>query len=379
MKSKAARTTRRKKVDFEKRLEKQSATLKKLKMEVMIEASLERVRTVAMGMRKSDELLTVCKSVFSELRALGFAGADLRNSQIVINDDAKGLYHGYQYSDIMGGEIADVPYDLHPVIRMLSDKLRQSSEAFADIEISGPTLDEWKAFVRTFPQKRDEKLESAEELHYYFYSVGIGALGISTFRSLSKEKLTILQRLRNVFNLSYQRYTDITRAESQTREARIELALERVRAKAMAMQKSDDLAPAVAVIFEELDSLNLGMLRCGIGILNKEKKSAEVWTTTVSEEKKVVQVSGDESMDIHPLLQGAFDAWLRQSDFSYLLEGKDLNEYYRALTRVNFRLPESQSLVSETEGQRQYYYVTSFRRAGCLRFGRHLFPTKQRA
>jgi hypothetical protein len=47
--------------------------------------------------------------------------------------------------------------------------------------------------------------------------------------------------------------------------------LERVRAKAMAMHKSDDLTPAVATVFEELEKLNMGILRCGIAILDKEK------------------------------------------------------------------------------------------------------------
>ena len=61
---------------------------------------------------------------------------------------------------------------------------------------------------------------------------------------------------------------------------------------------------AVAIIFEELDKLNIGILRCGIGILNKENRSVNVWTTSKSDENTPVQISGDESMDSHPLLQG---------------------------------------------------------------------------
>jgi hypothetical protein len=57
---------------------------------------------------------------------------------------------------------------------------------------------------------------------------------------VSKEQIKILKRFRNVFQLSYQRYADITLAAAQTREAEIELALERVRARTMAMQKSDE-------------------------------------------------------------------------------------------------------------------------------------------
>jgi hypothetical protein len=48
----------------------------------------------------------------------------------------------------------------------------------------------------------------------------------------------------------------------------------------MAMHKADDLNPAVAIVFEELDKLDLGMLRCGIGIIDKEKRNVAVWTTS---------------------------------------------------------------------------------------------------
>jgi serine phosphatase RsbU (regulator of sigma subunit) len=162
--------------------------------------------------------------------------------------------------------------------------------------------------------------------------------------------------------------------EAQARESQIEAALERVRAKAMAMHKSDDLSLAVATIFDELDKLDLGMLRCGIGILNKENKSADVWTTTITDHGKTVQVSGDESMDIHPLLQGAYDAWLHQTDFSYVLEGEDLNNYYKALLGVNFKLPDSQSKISEIDGLNQFYYVATFQAGGLFAFRETAFP-----
>src|SRR6476659_4513353 len=124
--------------------------------------------------------------------------------------------------------------------------------------------------------------------------------------------------------------------ELQNRELEIESSLERVRAKAMAMQKSEDLANAVKTVFEELDKLDLGMMRCGIGILDKGKRSADVWTTTKSDNNTIVQVSGDESMDIHPLLKGAFEAWSKkQQDYSYDLQGEDLNNYYKALKKGN--------------------------------------------
>lgn len=157
------------------------------------------------------------------------------------------------------------------------------------------------------------------------------------------------------------------------RELKIEAALDKVRSKAMAMKKSQDLSEAVAIVFEELTKLNLGMLRCGIGILNKEKITADVYTTTIADNNTVVQVLGDESMDIHPLLRGSFDAWVNKVDHSYVLQGKDLNDYYRAVADTNFKLPESQSLVTE-DGIVQYYFNAIFSFGGLFAFRETEFP-----
>src|SRR6185369_14416910 len=151
----------------------------------------------------------------------------------------------------------------------------------------------------------------------------------------SEKEINILNRFKVILDLTIRRYHDLKNAEAQTREAKIEAALERVRAKAMAMHKSDDLNAAVAIVFEELDKLNLGMMRCGIGILSKGNKCADVWTTTVGEHGHIVQVSGDESMEIHPLLMRAFNTWLKQGYFSYVLEGDDMSDYYRAVGKTN--------------------------------------------
>ncbi|MBK6914583.1 MAG: nuclear transport factor 2 family protein [Ignavibacteriales bacterium] len=280
--------------------------------EAKIEASLERVRAVAMSMLKSDELLKVCESVFNELRLLGFNETDLRNTQIVINNDEKEIYNGYQYSDYTGGEIAEVPYDMHPIIRMLNDKLKKSTDAFADIEISGKAMDDWKAFVKSFPQKPDEKLYNASELHYYFYSVGIGALGISSFKSLQEEQLQILQRLRNVFNLSYQRYSDIALAEAQAREAQIELALERVRARTMAMYKSEELSETAHLLFQQFKEIDKEPKMLTIGIMNESEGLIEFWVTDWSGGGSKVDRKFNASIDEPILLNKIYKAWKKK-------------------------------------------------------------------
>ncbi len=304
--------------------------------EARIEAALERVRAQAMSMRKSEELLNVCESVFRQLQTLGFSDDILRNSQIVINQDEKGFYHGYQYSDYAGAEFAVVPYDLHPVIKFLSDKLRQSSEAFADIAITGQSLDDWKSFVNSFPQKHDDKLNAASELHYYFYSVGIGALGISTFESITEQQLEILKRFRNVFDLSYKRYTDIALAEAQAREAQIQLALERVRARTMAMQKSDELAETAAVLFQQFKEIDKAPKMLTIGIMNEKEGLIEFWVTDWSGGGSKVNRKFDASIEEPVLLNKIFAAWKEQRKSTVIeLVGKKLQDWIDYRVRLS--------------------------------------------
>ena len=181
----------------------------------------------------------------------------------------------------------------------------------------------------------------------------------------------VIKRFANVFDLTYKRFLDLQKAEEQAREAKIEAALERVRSKAMSMQKSEDLANAVGIVFEELDKLDMGTIRCGISIINKENQTTNIWSTTKTESGPAVQVTGDESMDIHPLLQGAYKAWLKQDDYSYLLQGEDLKNFYTALATTNFKLPD---LPEERQAFQQYMYVAHFPAGGLYTFRETEFP-----
>ena len=55
-------------------------------------------------------------------------------------------------------------------------------------------------------------------------------------------------RFGKVFQQTYTRFLDLQKAEAQAREAQIEAALERVRSRTMAMQKSDELQEVACFI-----------------------------------------------------------------------------------------------------------------------------------
>ncbi len=82
-----------------------------------------------------------------------------------------------------------------------------------------------------------------------------GALQTAGIEPLSDEQMEILFRFGKVFDMTYTRFNDLKQAEAQAREAKIETALERVRSRTMAMQRSDELANTTQILFQEFKKL----------------------------------------------------------------------------------------------------------------------------
>lgn len=286
-------------------LEKQLAAKNR---ELEIEVSLERVRSAAMAMAKPDELLNICKLAYQELQTLGFSS--MRNSQIFIFDDAIGAFTNYGFSDDEGANIAVIYYDSHPKVKAFINNVRKTSDAFAELSIKGDELAAWRQFRIDNGEPDDYRLGNIDALYYYFYSIGIGAIGISTFEALSGGQRQILKRFRNVFDLAYRRYADIQLAEAQAKEAQIQLALERVRGRTMAMQHSDELSETAHILFQQFTSLGEKPLQITIGIINAEDKTIEFWATDLSGNKTEKTAKG--SLDEPFLLSKLYAGWKKK-------------------------------------------------------------------
>ncbi len=315
---------------LEKELTANTVELKRKNRDLEIEASLERVRAVAMGMNQSDDLLSICETMFHELKKLGFD--DLRNAMIDIHYEANEYLLNYDYSDNTGKTITTFKYNSHPIVDNLIYHAKQSSEAFTEMVYSGKALGDWRIFRKENGEADDPGIENIEALYYYFYSIGTGAIGISTFSAANPEQLDVLKRFRNVFDLAYRRYTDIQQAESQAHEAQIELGLERVRARAMAMQSSNELAELVTTLFNELSKLHFTLARCLIWIIDAETLSATTWMANPGVDAASYQMKYFD----HPYYKGIIRAWKeRIPKWAYELKGKEK----RDLDDIVFNLP----------------------------------------
>ena len=304
--------------------------LKQKNRELEIEAALERVRAIAMGMRKPDDMLDICSTIAKEFADLGIK--EIRNVQTAIFYDEKSFYTNYEYYAKHDKVfITQTEFRNHQLAEEFAEQMMKGPNEFFTHSFFGQEVKDWLNYQKTTNVFIDTYLETASSLNYYWYSLGPVALGVSTYQPLTQEENQLFQRFRNVFELAYKRYIDITNAEAQARESQIQLALERVRARTMAMHNSEDVSGATVTMFTELEKLGIENVRCGIAIVSANK-TMEVWSVTNADGKKTVGAAGVFDMDSHKLWQLFFEVWHSQSGFMrYYLTGKEKEDYIRLL------------------------------------------------
>ena len=307
-------------------LEQKRKSVEAQNRELEIESSLERVRAVAMGMKKSDDLLGICEVLFKELQNLGFS--HLRNTLINTFVDEQNYFIDYDFSDFAGGSSTRIPYSGHPVIEKYIKEATKKNDAFIEMVVTGKELEDWKEFRRANGETDDPRLDNIATLYYYNYSIGVAGIGISTFQPITQEKLEVLKRFRNVFDLAYRRYTDIQQAEEQARESQIQLAMERVRARTMAMQKSDELPEAANLLFLQVQSLGMSAWSAGYCIWDDNKKAITLWMSS----EGVIQLPLRMPLTEDPYLMHFLEAHQRgESFFVEEVGGDALIEHYAYL------------------------------------------------
>jgi signal transduction histidine kinase len=328
-------------------LQKRNAELKKQleqkKHELKIEAALEKVRAVAMRMKKPADLLNICETLYKQFVLLGFS--EMRNAMINIQNDANKSFINYDYSDEIGKSTNYLTYSIHPLVEKQIKQIQKTKDAFSETYFTGKDLVTWKKFRKKIGEKNDPRLNKSKGLYYYFYSIGIGAIGISTFGPISKEKKELLKRFRNVFNLSYKRYVDISKAEAQAREAEIELALERVRARTMAMHRSEELKETTLVLFQQFKLLGATTAQVSICIFDDEARMGEMFVTLKGEKiDRSFPMELDKEVFVMKKAQKAFLD--KQKTFSCSITGKELQKYnqWRNLLTGGKRYDESDAV-----------------------------------
>ena len=221
--------------------------------EAQIEASLEKVRGVALSLQKSDEMLQVAQVLYEQLLELGFT--NIRNALIDIKNGDTDTFTDYDYSHEMSGTITQMSYNDDPTLEGQFRQMAKTTNDFFELVLEGKELEDLKKMRLKNGEAPDARLDNINLLTYNLYSFGNGAIGISNFGVLTAKEKSVLNRFSNVFTFAYKRYTDMVQAENQAREVLVELSLERIRAQVTAMRESSELLDIVVTMRNEFVSL----------------------------------------------------------------------------------------------------------------------------
>src|SRR6056297_1788165 len=281
--------------------------------EAEMQLALERVRARAMAMQKSDELSDVIALISEQMDTLQIP-VDDGVALITFNEDSKDLNEWMANEGFETATNFHLPYFDHPVLSNLWEAKEQGQKEL----IQRYSAEESRSFLNHIFQYTDFS-HTPEPVKKYClaaetYATSIAfqkntAIFINDYSgvSLSDSEMAILHRFAKEFDQTYTRFLDLQKAEAQARESEIQLALERVRARTMAMKKSDELREAVLVIYEQLEQLHFEATACNIIIMDKESGSMQYWVSGFTQE--IYPLSYHVPFLDHPYFTAQLEPW----------------------------------------------------------------------
>jgi hypothetical protein len=148
--------------------------------------------------------------------------------------------------------IIDVAYSAHPIITDFISQMRSSEDIFSFRKLKVKPLPTGWQYLERGQEKVDPRLESASALLYYFYSIGPGGLGVSTYDTpMPDQDIVVLKRFRNVFQLAYQRIWTLRSQKHKPGKPGSNLHWNGCALRTMAMQRSEEMVDASNVLFTD--------------------------------------------------------------------------------------------------------------------------------
>ncbi|MGJ8714269.1 MAG: ATP-binding protein [Maribacter stanieri] len=241
--------------------------------ELEIEGALERIRAKALAMNTTDDLLDVVVTLRYEFVKLGYDAQYFWHMMWLPETYEKAMTSG-DGSKI--GFVMSLPRHLHGDIPLLAD-WEQSNNATVVYPMNANAaisyvdkmmnLGDFKKIDPQAPTPDD--ITNIGGLTFIMARTSHGEIGYSLpgiVEHPPKEYLEILVKFAKAFDLAHHRFLELQKSARQAREVQIELALEKVRSRTMAMQHSDELQEASFLLDEQVRALNIKTWGCAFNI-----------------------------------------------------------------------------------------------------------------
>ena len=334
--------------------------------ETKIELSLERVRSRSMAMHKSEELKEVIQVVYEEFVNLNIK---IEHTGFIIDYKANDDMHIWLADEHGVHSQVTIPYFDTAHWNSFNEAKEKGMDFFANKLAFKEKNNFYKKLLKYIPGLPEEAKE------FYLTCPGLAistvlldnvGLYIENFEGIpyADDENKILMRFGKVFQQTYTRFLDLQIAENQAKEAEIELALERVRAKTMAMQHSDELREVVRIIYKQLGTLNFDVNACNI-IIMEESGGMQYWVSGFAQD--IYPESYHVPNLNHPYLIAQFDAWKKEINYMvFEYSGKEKKSFDKLFfTQTEFRnVPEQAK--QNMKGIKRVKLSTAFFNHGAL-------------
>ncbi|MGB5463344.1 MAG: hypothetical protein WBM92_08275, partial [Aureibaculum sp.] len=326
--------------------------------EAQIENALEKVRSRTMAMQKSSELPEAANNLFLQVQELGIPAWSA--GYCIWEDDQKSA------TAFMSSEgVIQKPFVLPNIgVGYNFSKPLKKGKIFHVGELGGNLIKKHYEFMRTLPvfgEVIDGILEAGHSLptfqifHICYFKYGY--VMFITYESVPKAH-DIFKRFAKVFEQTYTRFLDLQKAEAQTREAKIEMALEKVRSRTMAMQKGEEVKDVVVLLYKELIALGVtNFASCGYVEINEETQLQSTWVTSPGGDSLglfYLPLTGDVYFDKR------YEAWKKQQTvFHQIVAGKERKKHLEyAITTFNSK--EAEEMVLNQFPDPTVFYCFNF-------------------
>src|SRR5215203_1154803 len=262
--------------ELQKQLEKQAIGLQAKTRAQEIEAALEKLRVRATEMRTSSELAETSAVLFQQLNELKIPA--LRTG-VGIFDDANDALEVWLTSYLSSDEVLQI-FDyinlhVHPVFENIIPA-RKQNQPYALTILEGKQVREYYLTMSTYLSLPNQQVYNLREYFYSFF-FSAGTINVVTNEQLSEEECTIMCRFAMVFGLIYTRFTDLQKAEEQARDVLRKTALDRVRGQIASMRSTGDLERITPLIWNELKTLGVPFIRCGVFIIDETAENIQMY------------------------------------------------------------------------------------------------------
>ena len=260
-----------------------TAELSHKNQELVIEAALERVRSRSLAMHSSDELSEIITVVSEQLKALGVQ-FDYVNFIVERADRGWDCYNAAPNRAIQSFLI---PYVDHKLFSQGEEAKQQGIDFFA-YTLTPDEKNEWlthlfsQTILKDAPEEFKQLLIDLPGLAASVVGWADIALSIATYSGVpfTDTENAIFKRFGAVFGQAYIRFLDLKKAEGQAREAIRTASLDRVRAQIASMRTTQDLERITPLIWNELTTLGVPFIRCGVFIMDEQQQQIHTFLST---------------------------------------------------------------------------------------------------